>query len=276
MEKGGDMVKKKEKQQGKTQLERQGKTIGILVIISIVLFLCINNVSAVPPVSQIQQFAEGYSIEGSPQEIIKQGRDFQYNFFVYNISDGLPISNKTTKCFFYMANDSGTVKTYAEVMYFPENYWGVLLNKANFTTLGFHPYGVKCNSSDLGGAFVSYFDVTMNGKAHPSDLVIVLFIIAFVVIIGFSIYEMYMMITHVFLLTYDVIDFAKAGGIYFAILGLNLMQVNFLGNQDIANWFTLFIQIGLWTNIIIPAISLAFTLMLGDWIKLNRIKKANG
>jgi hypothetical protein len=125
--------------------------------------MLISFISAAPPVTQIQQFAEGYIIEGSPQETVKQNQDFQYNFFLYNISNGVQLSNQSIRCLFYMANISGYVKIATNVLYF-DGYWGLVLNGKNFTSLGNHPFGIKCNSTALGGAFVSYFTVTATGE----------------------------------------------------------------------------------------------------------------
>ena len=271
-----DMVKKRENITNKTLSERQGKAIVLLTILSIALFLCANYVSAVPPVTTTQQFIEGYTIQIPQDNIIKIGQPYNFEFHVFNISNGVPKISGIS-CDLHLYNELGdnlfvgtdnTADLYGDYTF--------NLSKGNFTKTENYYYYVRCNSSTLGGFAESILRINYTGEEIQSDLIVVLFIIAFVVIIGFSIYEMYMMITHVFLIEYDVIDFAKAGGIYFAILGLNLMHANFLGNPDLSTWFTLFIQIGLWTNIIIPAMALAFTLMLGDWIKLNRLNKANG
>jgi hypothetical protein len=272
-----DMVKKRENITNKTLLERQGKAIVLLTILSIALFLCANYVSAVPPITTTQTFAEGYAIQLPQDNVLKQGEEYIFDFHIFNISNGYPIT-KGISCDFSLYGLNGrhlAVQTNSipDVI---DGCYSFNISKGNFSELKSLYYFIKCNSSIKGGFGESILRVTRTGEEIQSDLIVVLFIIAFVVIIGFSIYEMYMMITHVFLIEYDVIDFAKAGGIYFAILGLNLMHTNFLGNPDLSTWFTLFIQIGLWTNIIIPAMALAFTLMLGDWIKLNRLNKANG
>jgi hypothetical protein len=172
-----------------SEKKKKGKGIGIIVLVFAIIILSIifsSFVSAAPP-TQVQQFTSGYVIEGTPQENVLQGRDFQYNFFVYNVSDGVPISNKSAKCSFYMANSSGTVKIYADVLYFPENYWGVLLKGGNFTTPGIHPYGVKCNSTVLGGAFVSYFIVTPIGvplTPEKSTIYVVIWIVSLLLFAG--------------------------------------------------------------------------------------------
>jgi len=143
-------------------MDEKVKIISVFVLLFLLVF--IPTVSAVPPVTQVQQYTEGYVIAGTKQEIVKQGRDFQYNFFVYNISTGREITNTTAECFFYMANNSGSVNIYSKVPYYPAGFWGISLAKGNFTTPGIHSYGVKCNSTSLGGTYVSNFEVTPTGE----------------------------------------------------------------------------------------------------------------
>ena len=100
-------------------------------------------------------------------------------------------------------------------------------------------------------------------------------IIFFVGIIGLSAYVIFMMITHVFMLDYDALDFAKSAGIYLALLALNLMQRNFLGNVDIQNWFTLFINIGLWTHLVVPAFCFGFSMIVGNYVKIKQVDRMN-
>lgn len=238
-----------EKHKKNTRLERQGATIFILLIVSSIIFIS--------GIASAQTTSLGIFKQGECINLVQSCSNCTTNIITNVLYPNSSIAMGTV-----------TMSTTDSLYY---NY-----TFCNTTALGQYLVNGYGDVDGVNTNWVYDFTVSMNGKGVPSELVIVLFIIAFVIIVAFSIYEIYMMVTHVFLLDYDVIDFAKAGGTYFAILALNLMQRNFLGDPDIAEWFGLFLQIGLWTNIIIPAISLAFTVMLGDWIKLNRLRKANG
>jgi len=122
-------------------------------------------VSAIPPITQVQQFTEGYTIKGTPQDLLKQGYPFQYNFFVYNISTGKLITNSSIECFFYLTNSTGDVIIFSNATYFEDNgHWGIDIGGNNFTNVGHYPFGVKCNSTIYGGAIIGYFEVTPNGE----------------------------------------------------------------------------------------------------------------
>ena len=100
----------------------------------------------------------GYIIEGTTQEFIRSNTDFTFNFFVRNITDGVMIDDSKTNCSFYMANSTGQLLVYVpSVTYNILDYWSININGSNFTNEGYYPYGVKCNSSNLGGAIVGYF-----------------------------------------------------------------------------------------------------------------------
>jgi len=195
------------------------KAIGIssAVMIAFVvslLFMIMGSplAAAVPPVTQIQSFTEGYVIEGTPQEFIKQNTAFQYNFFVYDISNGKAVTSSAVECIFYMATDNGTVTAFENATYFPNTrHWGVLINKNNFSSVGHHPFGVKCNSTLYGGAKVSYFTVTSSGVAYQAGESYLPFIIGMIIVIA--------------LFVFIAIFFKENKGISYGSLFLALMSV---------------------------------------------------
>ena len=137
--------------------------LGIAMLMFLLTFLPLA--SAVPPVTQVQAFTEGYVIEGTPQEFIKQNTDFQYNFFVYNISTGKAVTSPSIECQFYIANNVGSILVFNNATYSAgERRWGTVISGGNFSAVGHYPFGVKCNSTIYGGAKVSYFEITNDGK----------------------------------------------------------------------------------------------------------------
>ena len=145
-------------------MHKKQLTLMISIFLVLTLFLLnVNMVSSAPPITEIQQFTEGYIIEGSPTEYIKQGENFTYNFFLYNVSNGVKLSNAGISCSFYLADNTGTLKYSTVPTYNAQGYFFVLIAGGNFTNVGHYPYGVNCNSSSLGGASVGYFEVTPNG-----------------------------------------------------------------------------------------------------------------
>ena len=120
--------------------------------------LLFSLVSAVPPVTSVQQYTEGYVIEDAPIEFLKQNEAYTYNFFLYNISNGKRIYDDTVTCTFYMAESNGEVITISSVPSV-DGYYSLPIAGGNFSNLGKHPYGTFCNSSTLGGPKVGVFEV---------------------------------------------------------------------------------------------------------------------
>lgn len=162
-----------------------------LVVCSILFsLLIISMVSAIPPVTTTQHLNDGFLIVDSPQITIKQSTDHIHNFFVYNLTNGLIVSNITTECFFYLSDNSGKVDMYNSVPYYPLGYWGITINKSNFSEIGLYNYGIKCQSNSTGGAISGYFEVTYTGEEvtlYHIILPIALLVLGIIIfIIGFT------------------------------------------------------------------------------------------
>jgi len=138
----------------------------------------------------------------------------------------------------------------------------------NTSTNGIYTYSwdnpcVDCSQNNCGNEFI----VNENGQADPSGIVIVAFGIVFIAILFFMTYSIVSMLAHVGKLDYDALDAGKSIGVYFALLGINVLQAYYFGNIQFKNWLDMFITIGLWTNIILPIIFFFFTLTAGQFIK---------
>jgi hypothetical protein len=120
-------------------------------------------VSAAPPVTTVQQVTEGYLIEDSPQELLKQNENFTYNFFVFNLTNGMLKTNNGVACIHYIADIQGKLIFYSNVPYISTGYWSINIDGHNFTRTGYYYYGTKCNSSIYGGATTGTWKVTPNG-----------------------------------------------------------------------------------------------------------------
>jgi len=132
-----------------------------LVYLSILMFL-IPFIVAQPPVTTVQYFPNGYVIVESQHEYLKQGQNYQYNFFLYNYSTGYLIDNSSINCTFYLANSSGEIIFIENIKYLSEGYWEVDINGSNFLNKGSYPYGVSCQD-DSGGSLAGIFRVTLTG-----------------------------------------------------------------------------------------------------------------
>lgn len=161
--------------------------LGILIILILLPFI-----SSAPPVTQVQQFQEGYLIEETSHDILKQNQDYHYNFFVYNQSNGILIDNTSVTCNFILSNSSGETLFNQEAIYDADTHWEIEILKDNFSLNGGYPYGIVCQSDSFGGALSGFFEVTKTGKvysqAEATSYFIVLFaIIILLVVVGYGV-----------------------------------------------------------------------------------------
>jgi hypothetical protein len=233
----------------------------------LVFLLLINFVSSAPPITTVQQISDGYFIEDTPQNILKQNQDFMYNFFILNLTNGALKTNDSVSCIFYISNSSGNVILFTSVQYNPNGYWGINIDKGNFTNTGIYSYGTRCNSSSLAGVSIGSWEVTTNGRPEPNEFVIVLFIIAFVLSSALVCFMALYCIGHLLNLDFDLIDFSLNLGIYIAIIAIYYTSTYYLGNEFIQDWFLLLIKIGGVLLVLIPVIALIISLIYGTFTK---------
>ena len=119
-------------------------------------------VCAVPPVTTVQSFAQGYVIEYAPKDYAETNHNYTVNFFVRNISNGVLINNDSTNCTFYMANSYGELLLQSNVTY-SNGYWHTFIDKGNFSTSGIFPYGIACEGENLGGEATGAWEVNAVG-----------------------------------------------------------------------------------------------------------------
>lgn len=150
-----------------------------LLLLGILILLSLTFVSAAPPQSTTNVFVfdEGYIIVDNPQNILSQSQAYQVNFFVYNQSNGIIITNETssTNCTFYLAQDDGNVIFTGDAESTGE-YWKVDLSAGNFSELGIYGYRISCQGTELGGALSGEYEVTPSGSEFTNALSLPLFL----------------------------------------------------------------------------------------------------
>lgn len=137
----------------------------IVLFLFFVLFLC-NPAYAVPPVTTIQSFSEGYVIKAPIQEFHQQYKDYKFNFHVFNISNGNPIINSSTiACYFHLYNSSGNHLIDMRPDTFDHTFdFEVGIKGGNFSLIDEYHYIFQCNSTFGRGGFIEdYFYVTKDG-----------------------------------------------------------------------------------------------------------------
>ena len=166
----------------------------LIVLIFMGIFL-MSFISAVPPVTTVNNFPEGYLLTESQQGALIYNQDFTYNFFVSNATNGVTLDDTDIICTFYMANLSGNVLYAANATYVDGyfGYWNILIEAGNFSYIGDYPYGLNCENGDLGGSLAGTFNVGYSGRILDAGeallyipLFLTIFFLFFVVVYGIN------------------------------------------------------------------------------------------
>jgi hypothetical protein len=153
-----------------------------------------------------------------------------------------------------------------------------LLSETSMTKLGTEYTYQFCDTSVLGTYIVNGFgdldgtatvwaydfEITGNGKPTPNRSVIVLFSLAFLIVVGFALFEFILSIGHLASLDLDVVDLAKSMGIYFVLIALYVLGLFYLGNPQIDSLLLIFIKVGGFTHIIIPLTGFLISITVGS------------
>lgn len=142
------------------------------MMLCMILFLSL--VSAVPPVTQVQQFTEGYVIADAKQYDLKLGEDYTYHFFLYNVSNGVVITDESVWCQFFSANNNGVIVTSGNVSFDTAGkFWYYYISPTTYNESGYYSFGINCQNTDAGGALASYFEVTPTGVSFDTQRAII-------------------------------------------------------------------------------------------------------
>ncbi len=163
---------------------RKTQKFGILFFIFLVLS---SFVYAVPPQTVFSDGQSDLKIKIPPFNTILEGRDFEFEFHVFNKSNGVPLI-EGIDCFLHIYNSSGK-HIYEGVDSTPSHTFDYSfdIRGTNFTH-GTYGYIVSCNNSERGGFTSTYFDVTKDGRSldtydtRARSLIIGLGILSFILL----------------------------------------------------------------------------------------------
>jgi hypothetical protein len=256
----------------------------LIFTLFVICFFILSNsgASAAPPLTT-QFLQAGQTITMTFPDYVINNQTHYFRFWVYNDTNGQVMTNASTNCSFYLMDKTGVIilrlTSYEEKnIKFDDftankcrNCFNFEIDENNFT-IGEYSYHIKCFSKDTGGFYTKNFYVTDNyytnaGYIQDDGIIITLFIILFIIIISSLVYVFIDMLAHVFSLDYDALDVAKAIGLYFAVLSINIMNDYYLGNSLIREWLQWLIYIGVFTHVVIPMLNFILMLIVGQFIK---------
>lgn len=139
------------------------KSVFIFLIIG---FFLISFVSAQPPFEEgASFFTSGLVIEFSQLDVHELNKNITFNAHVFNISNGVIITNTSANCFFHLFKEDGSHLINNIIMPFDVigQDWEIIIDKGNFTKSEEYSYLIVCNTSKLGGFVSVGFDITPSG-----------------------------------------------------------------------------------------------------------------
>jgi hypothetical protein len=237
------------------------KPINLIFAIAFIWLALIPLACSQPPVTTVQYFPDGYTTIGSQQEYLKQGQDYQYNFFVENASDGALITNETINCTFYMADSTGEVKIFSDVPYFPDGHWGIDIDGANFSDVGIYCYGVRC-SNGFGGHTTGCWEVTYDGKDLPGTNLIIVYSIMFMFIICLGIYFFIKSLERVLDLEMDIKDLTIIISSYIFLWFFYFFVNEYLANPVMLDMLEIAMDVGAITHVFLPIVGFMVSYIL--------------
>lgn len=119
----------------------------------------------------------------------------------------------------------------------------------NFSTLGTYCMNIVCTDGTDTTSGQECREVTLNGNPSPSEFVSVLFIISFLVILYYMSHLIISNIGHLGQGDYDLSDLIKNISAYFVLVGLYILELQYMGNELIGNILVWIMGIGGFTNV---------------------------
>jgi len=203
-----------------------------LFLTLIAFTLLLSLVSAVPPVTTTQNFETSYIIVGTEhEETLEQNKGYQVNFFVYNSSDGMLLDDDVVECVYFLAQTNGSVVHYTNVPFDTSTgkygHWATTVDEGNFSDAGHLDYGIKCNSTFLGGTTVGAYNVTPTGVELdiPTTVILILILGLLSLFLLFSVSGIKNAISGTWLISYSCLTYTM---LYLIIGFLYLLSVYYL------------------------------------------------
>jgi len=246
----------------------------ILLIIILGMFL-ISFTSAVQTEVNVQTQDTGLTIEYPKLFIWEQNKNLSLRYHVFNKTSGELLTNETVNCTFNLYGTDGVNLFREGDVYFNTlegsrciNCFNQDLIGSNFSTIGKHSYLIRCFGTDIGGAVSVGVQVTGNGKALPSGIII----------LGFSIVLIFLLMTLIVYIVkavgtiiegnFDLLDVAYSYGLYFGLLGIYQLSQIYLGTPEVVSWLNSFVVWLAFPMIVLPVF--AFFLSFFRTKKENR------
>lgn len=145
------------------------------------------------------------------------------------------------------------------------NHYNYTLNSSLNDKIGVLEIVYHCNVNGIDSNSGYTIEITGNGKSEPDGIIVVLFIIAFLILVGLSCYLALYTIGHLINADFDIIDLSFDLGLFFMILALYFLENYYLGNPAIETYLLWFISAGGIMLVLVPFIAFILSLVKGSF-----------
>lgn len=121
----------------------------------------------------------------------------------------------------------------------------------------------------IDSAWAYDLTLTVNGRSEPSDNVVLLFVILFLIILGTLLSLILYNILHLIQWDFDGKDLTYNITAYFLLFAIYILSLYYLGNEFINGVLLLIIVTGAFTNVILPIIAFVMSYIKGGLDGVN-------
>ena len=178
-----------------TKFRNRISFISIFFIFFIFLF-SFSLVSAAPPITTVQQLNTGLQISYPSPYYLIYNHSLSIRFWVYNLSNGVVLTNITTNCTYNLLEHSGrnvyrngTIQFGGLPTNACQNCYNLELPNTLFNYTGVMMYQIRCQSNSMneGGFLNGLYEITVGGFDEPSWSIQPIILIILIVLLFFVI-----------------------------------------------------------------------------------------
>jgi hypothetical protein len=226
----------------------------------------------------------GLMVDTPKQEVFKLDQNITLNVHVFNALTGVPLSNLTNttynlSCVAHFYNTTGD-KIAEDILVYDGDYdfYDTITDPAITGVLGRHTYRVWCGVWDpnaqppdlmVGGWVSAFFDITTNGQPIPDSAINILMMLAFLAILAGLIWSLIKIAKDLATMETAWSDLALSYIFYFTAFVLFIFSKTYFNDLMVNNMLGWMIDIGAFTNVVIPTIAAIFTW----WMNIITMKK---
>jgi len=216
----------------------------------------------------------GLTISVPEQWTFAQYKNTTLRFYVHNTTNYALLTNTTTACNIYLYRPDGTYIIGTALTFDSpiSNYFIWLNGSVYLTHTERQHFYVYCNSTTGAHGFVeSYYDVTWNGKEPPGNNLLIFGIIIFLALVAAMIYFSFTVIEQFVKLNVGVDKVAYNVIVYIVMMLFSFLNAQFFGVQMFNAQADFMLNVGMWTNIILPFTAFVLTLVIGQLRKMGKL-----